>query len=67
MTQEAIVSHIHDYYIGLMGSGNVKLLGIRQDLWGQADRVSPAKCDELALSFLPEKVNMLFFKSSGQA
>ena len=57
VTQDEIVRHIYEFFIGLLGTAEEKKLCLREDLWDPSERVSQAENDGLALSFLPEEVD----------
>ena len=57
LTNELIVAHIYEFFIGLLGTAEEKALYLREDLWDPAERVSQEENDGLVLSFLPEEID----------
>ena len=55
LSNELIVAHIYEFFIGLLGTAEEKPLCLRDDLWDPADRVSWVENDGLVLSFLRRK------------
>ena len=57
LTQADIVRHIYDFFIGLLGTDEVKVVGLQEGFWELAYRASQVENDWLALAFLPEEID----------
>ena len=57
LTQEQIVAHIYEFFIGLLWMAKEKALCLREDLWDPTERGSQEENEGLALSFLPEEID----------
>ena len=57
LTNELIVAHIYEFFIGLLGTAEEKDLCLRKDLWDPSKRVSQEENEGLVLSFLPEEID----------
>lgn len=58
LTQEDIVAHIYEFFVGLLGTAEDKTLCLREDLWDPTERVSQEENEGLVMSFLPEEIDM---------
>jgi hypothetical protein len=55
----AIQTHIYNFYIELLGTEEPKFLSLSHNFWGTAGKVSATKNDELELSFLPKEIDLV--------
>ena len=57
LTNDLIVAHIYDFFIGLLGTAEEKALCLRDARWAPSERVTQEANEGLGLAFLPEEID----------